>query len=57
VLKTLLDVNREIGTATAVITHNAVIAGIADRVLRMTSGRIVSAERNATRVPVDSLVW
>jgi putative ABC transport system ATP-binding protein len=57
VLKTLLDVNREIGTATAVITHNAVIAGIADRVLRMTSGHIVSAEPNATRVPVDSLVW
>lgn len=57
VLKTLIDVNREIGTATAVITHNAVIAGIADRVLRMTSGRIVSVERNATRASVDSLVW
>ena len=57
VLKTLIEVNREIGTATAVITHNAVIAGIADRVLRMTSGRIVSAERNAARAPVESLVW
>jgi len=50
-------VNRAIGTATAVITHNAIIAGIADRVLRMTGGRIVSVERNATRVPVESLVW
>jgi putative ABC transport system ATP-binding protein len=57
VLKTLLDVNREIGTATAVITHNAVIAGIADRVLRMTSGKIVSIETNATRVSVDELAW
>ena len=57
VLKTLLDVNREIGSATAVITHNAVIAGIADRVLRMASGRIVSAERNAKPVPIDTLVW
>jgi putative ABC transport system ATP-binding protein len=57
VLKTLIDVNREIGTATAVITHNAVIAGIADRVLRMTSGKIVSVEKNATHVPVEQLVW
>jgi len=57
VLQTLIDVNREVGTATVVITHNAVIAGIADRVLRMTSGRIVSVEKNATRVPVDQLAW
>jgi putative ABC transport system ATP-binding protein len=57
VLKTLLDVNREVGTATAIITHNAVIAGIADRVLRMTSGRIVESRPNARRVAVDTLVW
>ena len=57
VLKTLVDVNREIGTATAIITHNAVIAGIADRVLRMMSGRISQVQRNAHRVSVDELVW
>ena len=57
VLTTLVDVNREVGTATAIITHNAVIAGIADRVLRMTSGRISSVERNARRVAVDQLTW
>jgi len=57
VLKTLVDVNREIGTATAIITHNAVIAGIADRVLRMQSGRISQVQRNAQRVSVDELVW
>jgi putative ABC transport system ATP-binding protein len=57
VLKTLIDVNREIGTATAIITHNAVIAGIADRVLRMTSGRISESRRNLRRVNVDELVW
>jgi putative ABC transport system ATP-binding protein len=57
VLKTLVDVNHEIGTATAIITHNAVIAGIADRVLRMTSGRISDVQRNARRVSVDELVW
>jgi putative ABC transport system ATP-binding protein len=57
VLKTLVDVNREVGTTTAVITHNAVIAGIAHRVLRMTSGRIAETRRNAERVSVDELSW
>jgi len=57
VLKTLADVNRDVGTATAIITHNAVIAGIADRVLRMTSGRIADERRNARRVPVEELTW
>jgi putative ABC transport system ATP-binding protein len=57
VLKTLIDVNREVGTATAIITHNAVIAGVADRVLRMTGGRIVESRPNARRVAVDTLVW
>jgi putative ABC transport system ATP-binding protein len=57
VLKTLIDVNREVGTATAIITHNAVIAGIADRVLRMTSGRISDVQRNTRRVDVDELNW
>jgi putative ABC transport system ATP-binding protein len=57
VLETLVDVNRDVGTTTAVITHNAVIAGIAHRVLRMTSGRIVEARRNVKRVSVNELSW
>jgi putative ABC transport system ATP-binding protein len=57
VLKTLVDVNQQVGTATAIITHNAVIAGIADRVLRMASGRLSEAQRNTRRVSVGDLVW
>jgi putative ABC transport system ATP-binding protein len=57
VLETLVDVNRDVGTTTVVITHNAVIAGIAHRVLRMTSGRIVETRRNVKRVSVDELSW
>ncbi|HVX42223.1 MAG TPA: ABC transporter ATP-binding protein [Gemmatimonadaceae bacterium] len=57
VLQTLVDVNARVGTTTAIITHNAVIAGIANRVLHMTSGRISSVETNATRVPIAQLVW
>jgi putative ABC transport system ATP-binding protein len=57
VLKTLLDINHQVGTATAIITHNAVIAGIADRVLRMTSGRVAEAERNIRRLSIEELTW
>ena len=57
VLKTLADVNREVGTATAIITHNAVIAGIADRVLHMTSGKIAEERRNVRRVSIEELTW
>ena len=57
VLATLIDVNREVGTTTAIITHNAVIAGVADRVLRMANGRIVDTTRNATRAELETLVW
>jgi putative ABC transport system ATP-binding protein len=57
VLKTLLDVNQQVGTATAIITHNAVIAGIADRVLHMASGRLSEASRNSRRLDVDELTW
>ncbi|HVZ47786.1 MAG TPA: ABC transporter ATP-binding protein [Gemmatimonadaceae bacterium] len=57
VLRTLADVNRDLGTTTAVITHNAVIAGMGDRVLRMTSGTISEERRNARRTPVEQLDW
>lgn len=55
---TVIDrVNREMGTATAVITHNAPIAAMADRVLRMTSGRITQETRNARRASPEELTW
>jgi putative ABC transport system ATP-binding protein len=57
VLQVLDQVNRELGTTTAVITHNAAIAGMADRVIRMRSGRIVEVTRNAVRVAPTSLSW
>jgi putative ABC transport system ATP-binding protein len=41
VLEVIERVNREMGTTTALITHNAAIAGMADRVLRMSSGEIM----------------
>lgn len=57
VLQALLDVNRDTGTLVVVITHNAAIAGIADRVLRMADGRIGSIVSNASRQPLESVSW
>jgi putative ABC transport system ATP-binding protein len=57
VLEVLDHVNREFGTTTAVITHNVAIAAMGDRVLRMNSGRIVSATRNPTRGRPAEIEW
>jgi putative ABC transport system ATP-binding protein len=57
VLEVLERANRELGTLTAVITHNAAIAGMADRVIRLRSGRIVAVERNARRAAPAELQW
>jgi putative ABC transport system ATP-binding protein len=57
VLDALERVNREIGTATVVITHNAAIAGMADRVVRLADGRVVAEERNPQKVAVAELAW
>ena len=57
VLEALDLVNRELGTATVVITHNAAIAGMADRVVRLAVGRVVGVEANARKTPVRDLQW
>jgi putative ABC transport system ATP-binding protein len=57
VLEVLQRVNAELGATTAVITHNAVIAGMADRVITMRDGGIVQERRNTSKVPARELVW
>ncbi|HEX2734565.1 MAG TPA: ABC transporter ATP-binding protein [Polyangiaceae bacterium] len=57
VLEALERVNRELGTATAVITHNAPIAELADRVITLSDGRIQSTDVNAERKPVQAIRW
>jgi putative ABC transport system ATP-binding protein len=57
VLEALERANRELGTTTVVITHNVVIAGMADRVVRMADGRIAGSERNRERRPPAGLSW
>lgn len=57
VLDVLQRLNRELGTITVVITHNAAIAALADRVIRISSGRIVDIRRNASRASADDISW
>ncbi|HEY7410548.1 MAG TPA: ABC transporter ATP-binding protein [Vicinamibacteria bacterium] len=57
VLEVLARLNLELGTTTAVITHNAAIAAMADRVARMHSGTIVSITRNPRRAAVAEVDW
>jgi len=57
VLEVLDRVNRELGTTVAVITHNTAIAAMADRVLRMSSGRLVEVTRNERRASPAELSW
>ena len=57
VLEALAAANRELGTATAVITHIAAIAGMADRVVRLADGRVASDERNAVKLAASALAW
>ena len=57
VLDVLQRINQELGTTTAVITHNAAISGMADRVVRMGSGRIVETTINTMKRPPAELQW
>ncbi len=57
VLEALVTVNRELATTTLLITHNADIAQIGDRVVRFADGHIRAIERNAQRVAPRELHW
>ena len=57
VLDAIDTVNKELGTTTALITHNQVIAQMADRVIWFGDGQIVRTERNTNRVTAAEVTW
>jgi len=57
VLEAIEAINRELGTTTALITHNAGIAAMADRVIFFADGRVQETRRNDQRVAARSLSW
>jgi putative ABC transport system ATP-binding protein len=57
VLEAIERVNRELGTLTVIITHNAVMADMADRVIHFSDGRVHHIHENPVRARPDSLKW
>jgi len=57
VIEALLGINTQLGTTTLIITHNASIQEVADRVLYFADGRISRTHKNASRKAATELVW
>jgi len=57
VLEVIARINRDLGTTAVVITHNAAIAGMADRVIYLGDGHILRSEHNAHKISPEELVW
>ncbi|MGC1479899.1 MAG: ABC transporter ATP-binding protein [Chthoniobacterales bacterium] len=57
VLEAVERVNRDLGTLTVLITHNAVLAEMADRVIHLSDGKISLVEEVAEKRPVSTLTW
>jgi putative ABC transport system ATP-binding protein len=57
ILRLLVDLKERLGKTVLVITHNAAIAPVADRVIRLRSGQIVDVHRNSEPVPPEEVTW
>ncbi len=57
VLKLLQDTGRETGMTIVIITHNSALCAMADRVIRVKNGTVVSEEKNSVVTPVEEIEW
>jgi putative ABC transport system ATP-binding protein len=57
VLEAIERINRDLGTLVVIITHNAIMADMADRVFSLSDGRLIGERVNQTRAPVRDLKW
>jgi putative ABC transport system ATP-binding protein len=57
VIEAIVNVTREIGATTLIVTHNAVVADIADRVVRFSNGAVVDVKENTARRAPAELTW
>jgi putative ABC transport system ATP-binding protein len=57
VLEVIARINKELGTTAVVITHNAAIAGMADRVIYLSGGRVQKVETNTHKISPSELSW
>jgi putative ABC transport system ATP-binding protein len=57
VLRLLVDLNRQLQKTVVVITHNAALAQVADRVIHLRSGEVTEVEQNASPIAPEDVVW
>jgi putative ABC transport system ATP-binding protein len=57
VLEALGRINRELGTTTAIVTHNAAVGAMADRVVRFADGHVAGVVVNASRTAASEIAW
>ena len=57
ILKLLQDTCKNTGKTVIVITHNQAITRMADRIITVKSGKILSVEMNETKLPVEEISW
>jgi putative ABC transport system ATP-binding protein len=57
VLEAIARINRELGTTTAIVTHNAAVGAMGDRTIRFADGHVSSVVANEVRLPAGELVW
>ena len=57
ILKLLQDMSREKGMTVIIITHNSALTAMADRVIQVKNGTVISEEVNASPVPVEEIEW
>jgi putative ABC transport system ATP-binding protein len=57
VLEAIARISRELGTTTVIVTHNATVGGMADRVIRFADGAVTSITVNDRRRSAQEMVW
>jgi putative ABC transport system ATP-binding protein len=57
VLRVLVDLKEQLGKTVIIITHNGAISKIADRVVRLRSGKVVEVQKNESPTPPEEIVW
>lgn len=57
ILKLLQDQSRKKGMLVVIVTHNSALVNMADRVIRMRSGSVVSVDKNENALPIEEIEW
>ncbi len=57
ILKVLQNQSRENGILVVIVTHNSALVDMADRIIRMRSGKVISVQKNDNALPIEEIEW